>query len=661
MTLSGTPPGGATALTLPNGCSAQDYCAGGKLQLDALAGSNLLLIVTSTDAVGHTQTALRYFQRQGLREALVGWRDAIPQSSDVQAAQSKLDGARAALNDALAGFDAGVLGNITLATQAAQSSLLGAGAFDQGLNLTPATTRGEFLAEIFVSFMQVRLDGYVAEHGESDTFTTAGNFVTQAKDGDDIGTILNLLANAFFWMEDGANPMEAVNFAQTQSLLGRIITELDTYVTYDPALTAQSQLAQARTNLSEVKTLIYRVVDNGDTSLTDREHADLLVGLTDTAENLKESQGLGAWVRNWQWGLTLITYIYAYRGLYNAEDYLGSFNPVFIEGVGELNRANVYRGERRADDFMNLLINSRCLTIGIYNRAYDPDIDPPSACCDEMIRFQGLDAPFPVPRSCINQEPEVTNPGEQGGTVGGAVTLNIEATDADDDPLTYSATGLPAGLSIATDTGVISGTLTTADTYTVTVTVSDGIATDSVTFTWTVRALDLDCRGGADKLSTSPGGDMLVCDDPTDQTCEQDFGSLCPTDWHLCTSLEFNARNDGWNFPAPTSRSLGVISCRSSGAGHFTVPTGSATVLSTDQSHNCWFGSSRASCTSGYGCNERGARALCCAPQGKCGNGQVDHPEEHCDDGNDDDTDECLSNCAWRRPAVHGLGGIGCN
>ena len=39
-------------------------------------------------------------------------------------------------------------------------------------------------------------------------------------------------------------------------------------------------------------------------------------------------------------------------------------------------------------------------------------------------------------------------------------SLDADATDADNDTLTYSATGLPTGASIAPATGVISGTLT---------------------------------------------------------------------------------------------------------------------------------------------------------------------------------------------------------
>jgi serine protease len=83
----------------------------------------------------------------------------------------------------------------------------------------------------------------------------------------------------------------------------------------------------------------------------------------------------------------------------------------------------------------------------------------------------------------------VTNPGNQTGTVGTAVSLQIHATDsASGQTLTYSASGLPAGLSINSSSGLISGTPTTAATSNVTVTVKDTTnASGSASFTWTIN------------------------------------------------------------------------------------------------------------------------------------------------------------------------------
>ncbi|MFG2638711.1 putative Ig domain-containing protein [Streptomyces sp. NPDC048362] len=83
----------------------------------------------------------------------------------------------------------------------------------------------------------------------------------------------------------------------------------------------------------------------------------------------------------------------------------------------------------------------------------------------------------------------VTSPGNQTGTAGTPASLQITATDSSSSAkLTYSATGLPPGLTIAATTGLISGTPTTAGTYQVTATATDDTtATGSTTFTWTVN------------------------------------------------------------------------------------------------------------------------------------------------------------------------------
>src|SRR5207302_8689559 len=90
-----------------------------------------------------------------------------------------------------------------------------------------------------------------------------------------------------------------------------------------------------------------------------------------------------------------------------------------------------------------------------------------------------------------NRAPTVTNPVPQSNAEANIIALTIAATDPDNDALTYSATGLPTGLSIETGTGKITGTIdyaaSTGSPYNVTVTVKDpSNASASASFVWTV-------------------------------------------------------------------------------------------------------------------------------------------------------------------------------
>ncbi|MEV0678562.1 S8 family serine peptidase [Actinosynnema sp. NPDC050436] len=87
----------------------------------------------------------------------------------------------------------------------------------------------------------------------------------------------------------------------------------------------------------------------------------------------------------------------------------------------------------------------------------------------------------------VNFPERVAYPGPRTATRWVPTSLAVQAWDGDDDPLTFWATGLPPGLSLATGTGVISGTPTTAGTYTTTVYASDSYTGPAqTTFTWTV-------------------------------------------------------------------------------------------------------------------------------------------------------------------------------
>ncbi|MGA5131956.1 M4 family metallopeptidase [Streptomyces olivoreticuli] len=95
----------------------------------------------------------------------------------------------------------------------------------------------------------------------------------------------------------------------------------------------------------------------------------------------------------------------------------------------------------------------------------------------------------------------VTSPGDQTSIVNTAVQLQVKATSSTAGSLTYSASGLPAGLSINPSTGLISGTPTATGTSSVTVTAKDsGGKTGTASFKWTVNTTG----GGSVFENTTP-------------------------------------------------------------------------------------------------------------------------------------------------------------
>ncbi len=102
--------------------------------------------------------------------------------------------------------------------------------------------------------------------------------------------------------------------------------------------------------------------------------------------------------------------------------------------------------------------------------------------------------------------PAITTPANQNNNVGDAVSLQVIASDADGAALTYGEHNLPPGLTIDPSTGLITGNITAASTYTATVSVSDGVDTVSANFTWQV--------GTVTPTVTSPGTQMNADNDP---------------------------------------------------------------------------------------------------------------------------------------------------
>ncbi len=123
-----------------------------------------------------------------------------------------------------------------------------------------------------------------------------------------------------------------------------------------------------------------------------------------------------------------------------------------------------------------------------------------------------------------NTDPTISAIGNQSTTVGRVFSLNLagNASDADGDTLTFTATGLPSSLSLSS-AGMLTGTTVAVDAtnspYDVTVTVDDGNGgTAEASFTLTVAAANTGSGGGGNggggsfgliELLTLLGGTLL--------------------------------------------------------------------------------------------------------------------------------------------------------
>jgi hypothetical protein len=156
----------------------------------------------------------------------------------------------------------------------------------------------------------------------------------------------------------------------------------------------------------------------------------------------------------------------------------------------------------------------------------------------------------------------VNGPGTQTTGTGGTASLQLTGASSDGDPLQWSATGLPAGLSIS-PAGLITGTATTTGTYTPVVSANDDTgAIGSASFTWNVVA------------------DTVTVTSPGNQTSYAQAAASLPLSGS--SSGGFSPLTWGGTFPAgatinSTGPTTGVI-----GGAPYNPGTLTATITATD-------------------------------------------------------------------------------
>ncbi|HSG78512.1 MAG TPA: putative Ig domain-containing protein, partial [Acidimicrobiia bacterium] len=86
----------------------------------------------------------------------------------------------------------------------------------------------------------------------------------------------------------------------------------------------------------------------------------------------------------------------------------------------------------------------------------------------------------------VNLPPRLVTPDDRADRESTEVEIVFGATDPDGDALRWSASGLPEGVLMNANTGVLSGRPVQAGTYTVVITVSDGVDAATATFGWRI-------------------------------------------------------------------------------------------------------------------------------------------------------------------------------
>jgi hypothetical protein len=237
---------------------------------------------------------------------------------------------------------------------------------------------------------------------------------------------------------------------------------------------------------------------------------------------------------------------------------------------------------------------------GVYSSAYDVGNSTSFAYSNAsagQAYYFAVAAYFPGPvigtkstevTGTSNGAPVLLNPGNQSSIVGNPVSLQLSGSDPAGQSVSYGVTALPPGLALTAATGRISGTPTTAGSFLVTAVVSDGILSDSETFTWTVAAPTVagDTAGPVITITVPTTGSQYN----TDQTfvtiggTASDNTSVAEVTWTTDRGASGRATGtESWIAGIPISRGPNTVTIRATDeAGN--VSTKAIVVKSTGKS-----------------------------------------------------------------------------
>jgi len=129
-------------------------------------------------------------------------------------------------------------------------------------------------------------------------------------------------------------------------------------------------------------------------------------------------------------------------------------------------------------------ISGGCTVTG-YVDFWASSINPNNGTYGSHVTFHNPGYTIPVPTCTMPAAPTITSSLVAGGLVGQVITPYV-ITATGTEPITYTATNLPPGLTFNSSTHTISGTPTTAGEYNVPLTADNFMGTDTKTLVFTI-------------------------------------------------------------------------------------------------------------------------------------------------------------------------------